>query len=241
MFLLRFLLSPGESAGVKSEQRTSVVSMAEISTKLGSHKRQRHSHHIKRKPAGNLYHAVRIAEAIGTPLKVFVTINFALTSGCAGSEASDRFEDLRSNYFGPWIRRPPRKLGRERDPCAYVWVLENSSKCINLHWLVHIPRDRIAEFKRRMPKWLTSVGITILDEGALRIEPARKPVVLGFYLLKGIDPPYAGFYGVKFHSPQGMIFGKRSGFSRSLGPTAKGRLRAEGRYRPRRFVKWPAT
>ncbi len=213
--------------------------MAEISTK-SSAARQRVSNFINRKPAGNLYHAVRIAEAVGNPLQTFVTINFALTS-CPAEAASEYFEALRADHFGPWVRRPSRKLKRDRDPCAYVWTFENRGNCVHLHWLLHVPRDRQAEFKTKLLKWLATLDIAVHDEAAVEIKHAYKPKVLSLYLLKGIDPPYAGFYGIKFHAPQGMIIGKRSGFSRSLGPAVKERLRKEGRYQRRRFVKWPGA
>ncbi|SDR59313.1 hypothetical protein SAMN05519103_06389 [Rhizobiales bacterium GAS113] len=45
----------------------------------------------------------------------------------------------------------------------------------------------------------------------------------GKYLLKGTNPVYAGWYGVN-HVYQGIVHGKRSGFSRSLGPTVRKRL-----------------
>jgi hypothetical protein len=213
--------------------------MVEIPTTLSAPKKYRVTHHINRKPAGNLYHAVRIAEAVGTPLNTFVTINFALTD-CPPLDVSDRFEALRCDHFGPWSRRPPRKLKRERDPCAYVWVLENAGGCVNLHWLVHVPADRNADFANRLLwKWLPAIGVQITDAAAVLIEPATKPKVLAYYLLEGINPPYAGFYGVKFPSPQGSIIGKRSGFSRSLGPTVKERLRFEGQYRRRVFKPFP--
>jgi hypothetical protein len=214
--------------------------MVEIQTRFSSPKRQRQTNHINRKPAGNLYHAVRIADAIGTPLNVFVTINFNLTD-CHPEGMSDRFEALRCDYFGPWTRRPPRKLKRERDPCAYVWVLENAGGCANLHWLLHVPADRKADFAKRLPQWLAAIGVQITDDAAILIEPAAKPKVLAYYLLKGINPPNAGSYGVKFCSPQGTIVGKRSGFSRSLGPTVKARLRAEGQYRRRVFIPFPTN
>jgi hypothetical protein len=212
--------------------------MVEISTTHRGLSRSRTSRHINRKPASNLYHAVRIAQTSGTPLNYLVTFNFGLTD-CPPDYESEVFEALRADYFGPWIRRPPRALKRRRDPCAYVWVLENHGGCVHLHWAVHIPKDRISDFKSRLELWIPQLGLNIHSPNALQLKRAHKPLLLAYYLLKGINPPYADFYGVKFHSPQGIIVGKRSGFSRSLGPTMKSRLRAAGRYTRRPYVKWP--
>ncbi|RZK36886.1 MAG: hypothetical protein EOO61_09750 [Hymenobacter sp.] len=49
------------------------------------------------------------------------------------------------------------------------------------------------------------------------------------YVLKGMDPDFARMWQIR-PSPQGMIIGKRSGFSRNLGPVA----RKEQAYRPLR-------
>jgi hypothetical protein len=45
-------------------------------------------------------------------------------------------------------------------------------------------------------------------------------------MLKGLDPIYAPLYGVR-HVPQGVVHGKRSGFSRCLGPLTLARRVSE--------------
>jgi hypothetical protein len=52
-------------------------------------------------------------------------------------------------------------------------------------------------------------------------------------MLKGLHPGIAPFYGVE-HEYQGWVRGKRSGFSRNIGPTQKRRLRESGKYPDRR-------
>lgn len=202
--------------------------MVELSTTSGG-KTSRVSHDIKRKPVSNLYHAPRIAAAIGAPLNTHVTINFALTT-CETEKASQVFERLRNRHFGPWVKRPPRRLKRENDPCVYAWVLENPGD-LNAHWALHLPEDRAAGFKELVEKWLMAIGIKINSEHAVRVDPAPTPVLLMYYLMKGVNPAYAPFYGIKHTSPQGPIVGKRSGVSRSLGPTRKALLRETGLYR----------
>jgi hypothetical protein len=211
--------------------------MVELETTF-SGARTRVSQHINRKPASNIYHAIRIAEAIGASLNTYVTINFTETD-CAPETASFRWQRLRRHFFAPWARRPPRRLKRRADKCAYVWTLENSG-ALALHWLVHIPPDRLTEFKSCLPAWLANVGARPLHTSTIDIND--KPYSmrgLGRYILKGINPVYAPTLGIE-HRPQGLVHGQRSGFSRSLGPSVKAALREVGRYPRRRYCVWPS-
>ena len=212
--------------------------MVELSTTL-SPAQARISQHINRKPASNIYHAPRIAQIIGANLNTFVTINFTETD-CPPELVSARWQRLRARFFAPWIRRPPRRLRRLPDICAYVWTLENRG-AVALHWLVHVPPDRLADFKTRISLWLKAVGIKTLYENAIDINDnlySARGLVL--YMLKGTNPIYAPGLGVN-PSPQGLVYGQRSGFSESLGPSKKAALREAGRYPRRRFCVWPST
>jgi hypothetical protein len=211
--------------------------MVEIETISGT---PRVSVHINRKPAGNIHHAIRLAEHLGVPLNTFVTINYALTS-CQPEHVSRSFETLRRNYFTPWLRRPPARLKVAASPSAYIWVLEAAGGNVALHWLINIPPKRAADFASRLFDWLAAVGAIVSAPCAVQIKSAPRPRGLGRYLLKGIDPVYAPFYGVN-PVPQGKVSGRRSGFSRCLGPSVRARLIATGEIvRQRRFYKWPGA
>ncbi len=220
---------PPKSRRLSTTRGTLVVSMVELSTICSGTKRHRQSEHIQIRPLRNLYHAPRMAEAIGAPLNVHVTINFDHTS-CALREASAVFEKIRNNHFGPWIKRPPRRLQRDSDPSAYAWVLENPGT-LNAHWIVHLPADRVAGFKARVEGWLRSSGIEIKNDFAVRVDHITSPIGLSYYLMKGANPAYAEFYGIKRVESQGPIIGKRSGVSRSLAPKRRAALREAGLYR----------
>lgn len=205
--------------------------MAAVSTTYGAGA-SRVSHYINRKPASHLYHAVRIAAAIGLPLTHFVTINFDHTA-CSPEEVSRRFETMRASRFGPWIRRAPRNAAAESCPPTYVWVIENAGGAVHVHWLLHIPANRVDAFKAKLPKWLEAITDASIASGAIDIRPSDNPLGVGQYMLKGIDPVWAKFYGAS-HRQQGKVHGKRSGYSRNLGPTEKKRLREAGQYRKAR-------
>lgn len=194
--------------------------------------------HINRKPASNLYHAIRIAEAIGTPLTNLVTVNFSKTD-CLAQNASLTWQRLLARHFAPWIRRPPKILATAHREPTYVWVIENTS-ALALHWLVHVPDQRLADLEIKLPGWLTTAGARPIETGAIDIRAAKNPRGAGYYLLKGVNPVYASGLGVT-PIPQGAIIGKRSGFSRSLGPNRKLALRAAGRYSRRRYISWPSA
>lgn len=194
---------------------------------LRSGRRRRHSEHISVKSAGNIHHAVRMAEAMGSPLNQFVSVNFPLTA-CSAEAASQVFEGVRER-FRKWVTRPPARARDQKAKAAFVWVLENPDGCINAHWLVHVPEGRQADFQARLPRWFEKAGAAILNQAALHVEPVYKVRPLARYLMKGLHPAVAPFYGVR-PMPQGWVIGQRAGISRSLGPTQKRALRQAGQY-----------
>lgn len=187
--------------------------------------------HIKRRAASSLHHAPALAEAISRPLTRFITINFS-DIGMHPNDAILAFRKIRDVKYGHWIRRPARNSGHEKSTPTFAWVLENAGDVFTAHWLVHIPPARLSDFTIRLPIWLSAVAgcpvelaASALDQrGAYNPRGARK------YMLKGIDPVYAAFYGIT-PKAQGLVDGKRAGVSQNLGPTAKRAMREKGLYR----------
>lgn len=179
----------------------------------------RRSHFIRRQQATNIKPAIRLAEKNGTPLNRFVTLNFTHTA-CDAEAVSIAFAQLRERFMR-WLRRGPQKNGKgAKAPAAFVWVIENTNGHTGVHWLVHVPPERFADFTARLPLWLAKVtGGIHCEDSAIDIKPAHTPLGAGKYMMKGIDPVFADFYRIR-HVPQGEVFGKRCGFSQSLGPTA---------------------
>lgn len=206
--------------------------MAVVSTKCSGLGASRITRQINGKPASHFHHAIRIADAIGLPLTHLVTIH--LTS-CPPEEASARFAKLRSNLFGKWISRPLNRGAVPACPPTFVWVIENESKILHAHWLLHIPAGRVKEFTRKLPVWVESVTGSAPYAGGIHIHLADTPEGAGKYMQKGIDPFWGKVYRINF-SDQGPVHGKRSGYSRNIGPTAKKRLRDAGQYR--KAQKW---
>jgi hypothetical protein len=181
---------------------------------------------IRRYPAVNIHHATRYAERIGLPLNRFITINFDLTE-CLPRGASHAFRKLLTQRFAPWLRRSAGI--KEQIPPTYVWTIEAAGGQTALHWLVHLPQQIHSAFDRRLSDWLATLTGASIEAGAIKIKPIHNIVGLRRYVLKGTEPVWAKHLGVRPVS-QGVVIGKRSGFSRNLGPAARQR----GGYRPRR-------
>lgn len=171
---------------------------------------------IRRGQITNFKPAVRLADRLGTPLNQLVTINFAHTD-LTNKQVASAFAKLRTNYFNPWWRRPKSGGHVPTSPSAFIWVQEAAGGVTTVHWLVHIPTARLADFKARLPKWLTRIAGGI-DDGAIDIRAAYRPLGAVAYMSKGIDPGIADFYGIT-PIDQGVTYGKRAGFSVSLGPS----------------------
>jgi hypothetical protein len=78
-----------------------------------------------------------------------------------------------------------------------------------------------AKFGAKLPQWLTHVtGTAHCAESAVHVQPIKDLPGLERYVLKGMDPRYAPRYRVR-HVPQGVVYGKRCGVSKSLGPASR--------------------
>lgn len=189
--------------------------------------RRRVSHHINRHPAVNIHHATKYCDCIGLPLNLFVTINFTC-AGCSSERASELLRKMISQRFAPWLRRTASNVSEV--PPTYVWTMEAAGGQLAAHILVHIPKELAKEFEARIRDWLLKLlGYSSLDPAVVRIKPIYGLIGARRYILKGTSPVWARHLGVDPVS-QGIVIGKRSGFSRNLGPEA----RKKGGYRPKR-------
>jgi hypothetical protein len=213
--------------------------------------RRNPSEHINRKAAARLHHAFRFldvasgrsvggeklascARSQNLDLNLFITINYGNTT------LGDRFDELRSRRFAPWLRRACARLGLTIQP-TYTWVRENAGGIPHAHWAVHVPRQLEEEFKDLLPRWVASldqntagrkrrsISFAPAPEAVVQVKPVKDTVGLRKYFLKGVGELTKRFFGIKQVSDQGMVFKRRSGYSRNLCPTA---LKRKG-YKPR--------
>lgn len=188
--------------------------------------------------ARSVYYATHEqAERIGTPLNLFVTINFSL-AGFDPKEATTVFSQLRDGYFGPWMRRPQKGAGPAAPP-TYVYAFENvrdqvpimedgPDHNVHVHWSLYVPGQRVVAFMDRLYDWMDTLaakrGLPRCPDGAIQIDSIddERGGSRGIrnYLLKGAHKPVAMHFGAEA-VPQGLIHGKRAGTSRNLGNAAR--------------------
>jgi hypothetical protein len=196
----------------------------------------RRTQHIGWRQAQNFLEAIRYADKrlveLGRPLNTFATINFGHIA-CSPEVVSPLFEKLRDNHFVRWLRY------ETSESPYYVWAIENSGRYTHVHWVLHLPKSLRASFDTKLSEWLARVAGTITcRESAIKVKPVPNLRGLGRYLLKGMDPRYAPRCGVR-HIPQGLVYGKRCGISKSLGPASRTGLRpaAGGGFNPDRTLR----
>ena len=176
----------------------------------------RRSSSINRYPAVNIHHARRCSEHWGVAFNVHVSIHLS-QCGFSDELASEMLQKLISQRFSPWLRRV---AANDNDLApTYIWTLEAPHGRVGVHWLVHLPAKLQPLFEAKLPEWIRSLG----GEPSLRsikVGPVNKLIGLTRYVLKGISSPWADHLAIN-PVDQGEIIGKRSGFSRTLGPTAR--------------------
>jgi hypothetical protein len=186
---------------------------------------RRQSRVIRQPAAANLLNAVNLAQAKGLPLNQLVTIN--LRNAAVGVEDASRLlAGLRDDHMNPWLRRPQRRQGLPGVQPTFVWSIENPD-FVHIHMLVHVPAARLEAFHERMALWVAEAFGIDNDPVAYHARDAYGPPGAAKYMIKGLDPVAARLYGVQ-PSEQGLVVGKRCGFSENIGPTERRRCVERG-------------
>lgn len=186
------------------------------------------SRQIGRHPAVNIHHARRYAELAGVPFNWMVTINFGI-GGVAPEGASRMLQKLLRQRFAPWLRRSAVNDNKIRP--TYVWSLEAPHGTASAHVLIHLPPKLAGAFQAKLGTWIEGLVGTVVPARALDVRPIYNRVGVTRYILKGINPAWAEHLAIT-PIDQGQVVGKRTGFSRNLGPAAR---RRSG-YRPKRHL-----
>ena len=102
-----------------------------------------------------------------------------------------------------------------------------------MHWQVHIPEVLVEEFTDLVSRWVTSLehkgkgprkraeNHEPAPDGAVLVQRVRNSVAVRKYLLKGIKRADAFRFGIKVVEDQGVVYGRRTGVSRTLGRAAR--------------------
>ncbi len=172
--------------------------------------------HINIRQARNTRPAILRAEELGLPLNRVVTINFT----CQGIEdeiaITTILEKIRGRYCR-WAKEPGKKRRAEPFIGTMMWFLENTGH-IAAHLMMHVPSTRLINFKIELERWIAKYTNVEIQPDSLDVRNIYNPHGLRKYLLKGINPAIAKLYRVNA-IPQGIILGKRMGFTKNLGPS----------------------
>jgi hypothetical protein len=124
---------------------------------------------------------------------------------------------------------------------TYVWVLERPNPACTPHiqFLINIPRQNKSGLEKALRDWLSSKLSFQLGKKAIKFELIDNIVGAKMYILKGMDPLFADIFKIEYEC-QGIINGKRAGYTNNIGPHIKRKLSAEGQYTYRKSV-WFAT
>jgi hypothetical protein len=124
-----------------------------------------------------------------------------------------------------------RKGGVVRVPLAvaetsiprYVYSMEAPNGDDHANWVVHIPERFLAEFEKKLPKWVARI---LGDERPFDIDIQKvtreADKSLAKYVIKGADPAYIDYLHLgTVAAPQGRVWGRRCGASPAIGRTAR--------------------
>ena len=178
--------------------------------------------------ARKLVDAKRFASAIGLPFTRLTTIHWESAGVAADAlvKATGKYLDLLSKALKRAGVRP-----------AYIWVQESGPQIgHHVHILVHIPSKALKRVDRWRFRWLKSItgksykrnvinsrpigGLLDLENGNQALFRENLEVI-GDYMLKGVCPSVAKQFHLRRLQPGGICFGKRCGFSQSIGPSAQ--------------------
>ncbi|MGA0607899.1 hypothetical protein ACO2Q0_18060 [Phenylobacterium sp. VNQ135] len=172
---------------------------------------------IGRRAAENVLHAIRYAGEVGRPINAHVTINFA-TLGIGDDAAGAVFRDLQARLSRWW--RYERAKGRDLGPLLGVHSHANPAGSRHVHWMTHLPASIRGEFEAKTARMLRKItGVDDLKD-ALHVGDVETPGSLAKYILKGIDPAYAGYLHIK-PANEGIVSGRRTGASRAISRAAR--------------------
>lgn len=190
--------------------------------------RDRPSSFLTLPQCSNISGATIYSFCIGKPFNRFITFH------CEKAGIRSRVPSVIGQFLkhaGDWMRY------RNGEPLYYVWVLENPPATnekprggINCHILIHVPDDHWKDFFSARRAWLVASGGT-WKRGVIENTPIRfyrhgvdifdylGAGLIGSlrYILKGAHPSACERFDIDYR-PQGMIKGKRCGYSESLSP-----------------------
>jgi len=176
---------------------------------------KRRSHFIRREQATNSLPAILTAFEIGYPLNTFITVNFGHL-GYSGENA-DLLNTRLKKWVQDWLRRPKKKMRFKSTPLTMMWVIENHNH-VGVHWALHLPYGAKKHFTLEFEYFLKREFGDLVNDKTLKIKRVSRILGLRKYMLKGLQDIYGPLYRINT-SNQGLVVGKRFGFTQNIGPS----------------------
>ena len=170
------------------------------------------------KPALNVLHGLRYARETGRAPNLFVTVNLS-KMGVTSDDAGAFFSTFRAKVRRAWKHQREGRgldIGQLDDVVAH----ENPSGNPHVHWVVRVPDALRPWFEKRISTFLKKMAETDDLGTALEIRDVYALGGLAKYILKGIVAE-AGSHFYIDPQDQGVVIGRRTLVSRSLGQTAR--------------------
>lgn len=192
----------------------------------------RSTQHINRRVTQSIFRAFDYAATIGRPINRYVVIHLDETDAAC---AATLFERIRHKYRD-WLAYHDKHDTLPSGQPAYIYVFENpEGGQPHVNWGVHVPSHLLADFARKLPRWIEKVQGPLTPftyhEQPIALMRAKR---LAKYIVKGTDPEFLDHFYLREihaeHGAQGEVWGKRAGVSPSLGHAA----RRAAHFHPRR-------
>lgn len=172
--------------------------------------RKRRTKFISNKTTRSVRRAAALARDWGWKFNTLITIRPA-SLGFEFNESCDGLRKLRTNIT-EYVKRHSGKTENH----GFVWCIENPDECLNLHIVLKMDRSLEGRLRKKIENW-TEKLVGPYDPLSIHIREVTRPKGLVDYMLKGAGSLYAQGVGLNAVD-QGIVFGKRAGFSQNLGP-----------------------
>lgn len=180
--------------------------------------------HINRKSVQKIFNAYDFAEYLHWPINYFVVIHL---KDEANQSANTAFTKIRHKYSDCYSYH--RGKAKCTIPPTYVYSFENPNDNVHVNWCLHIPEGFEKTFLNKIESWIskTQGDLASYTVCIKKLNPGCYKSTAN-YILKGVDPEYAEHFHLSElqdrKGSQGLIYGKRAGFSQSIGVTAQKNL-----------------
>ncbi|QDG74392.1 hypothetical protein [Labrenzia sp. PHM005] len=187
-----------------------------------------YTEHIGRRAAANVFHAFDFAKNTGHPMNTYTVLHLRDQDSAS---VTTQFTKIRRK-FRNWYSYHQKKNNCAMLPPIYTYTFEAPTGAVHVNWVLHIPDAMLAEFQKKLPKWVEKVtgDLQPYDIKTERITPGTDKRVAN-YCNKGVDPLYAEHFNLnQISAPQGRIYGRRVTVSTAISKASREAVGFKAKY-----------